>query len=282
MATDSINFINQAMATGLATNNSSIANLNAAGGQYGVGPIFATLSASSPMVFPRAVCVVTETPRMYDNNLAFAYFIKTMMESGARSISGIDLSYTMDSDPVEVGRDGQQIEMPTKAKRQQVSPNIMYPEYIGNPIWNCHHKWLTDTQDPDTDAIGLKNTLDRGEQYDFRLFGATMFVMQPDVTFQASRLVNSWIITNVWPKATGDLGAKVEMTGTHVPERNINYSGFLIHNSDTIAMGQILWAQMQLETVNFRKLATGLGSVNKNIENSGLYRDIKDIIAATK
>lgn len=276
------NFINQAMATGLATNNASIANLNAAGGQYGVGPIYSTLSASSPMVFPRAVITVVNTPRMYDNNLSFAYFLKTMMETLARQVSGIDLNYTLDSHGIEMGRDGQQLEMPTKSKRGQVSPQFTYPEYIGNPIWNAHYKWMTDTQDPDTDAIGLKNTLARGEQFDIGLFGLTFFVMQPDVTFQASRLINSWIITNVWPKTIGDFGAKVEMTGTQVMERSMNYSGYLIHNNDTIAVGQQLWNTMQLEAVNFRKLATGIGSVQENIKNSGLFRDIKDIIAATK
>lgn len=281
MPSDSTNFINQAMSTGLASNNASIANLNAAGGQYGVGPIFSTLSASSPMVFPRSVIVVTETPRMYNNNLAFAYFLKTMMETLARQVSGIDLSLQLDTHGVEMGRDGQQIEMPTKTKRQQVSPQFTYTEYIGNPIWNAHYKWMTDIQDPDTDAIGLKNYIDRGEQFDFRLFGLTMFVMQPDMTFQTSRLLNSWIITNVWPKTFGDFGAKVEMTGTQVMERSVNYSGYIIHNNDTIAVGQRLWNSMNLETVNFRKLATGLGDVNKQIQNSGLYRDIQDIIGAT-
>lgn len=276
-----LDFITQAMAQG-ATNAASVANLAAAGGQYGPGPIYSTLSASSPMVFPRSIVVCTETPRMYNNNLAFSYIIKTLFESGARSVSGIDLDYNLDPGGTEMGRDGQQLEMPLKSKRQPVSPNFVFPEYIGNVVWNTHYKWLTDIQDPDTDAIGLKNTLARGEQFDFRLFGATLMVMQPDVTFQASRIIHSWIITNVWPKGTGALGSKVEMTGTHIPERSINYSGYLIHNADTIAVGQALWNKIQLETVNYRRLATGLGTVEKNIENSGIYRDIKDIIAATK
>jgi len=274
-----IEWITQAMATG-ATGASSVANLAAAGGQYGPGPIFSTLSASSPMVLPRAVIVVTETPRMYNNNLAFSYLIKTAFESGARSVSGIDLGYTLDPGGTEMGRDGQSLEMPLKSKRNPVSPNFVFPEYIGNVIWNMNYKWLTDIQDADTDAIGLKTTLARGEQFDIRLFGATFFVMQPDVTFQASRLVHSWIITNVWPKATGDLGAKIEMTGTHLPERSIPYSGFIIHNNDTIAVGQSLWSQMQLETVNYRKLATGIGSIQDNIKQAGIFRDIQDIIKA--
>lgn len=281
MGTDSTMFINNASALG-ATNSGSIAHLSAAGGQYGTGPLYSTLSASSPLILPRSVIVVTETPRMYNDNLGFAYLLKTLVESCAKSVSGIDLSYTLDEHSQEIGRDGQQIQMPTKSKRTQPSPSFTYPEYIGNPVWNAHYKWLTDTQDPDTDAIGLKNTIARDEHYDTRLFGMTIFVMQPDMTFQARRLINSWIITNMWPKNTGDLGAKVEMTGTHSPERSINYSGYLIHNNDTIAMGQLLWQSMQLETVNYRKLATGIGTVNQNIKNSGLLRDINDVIAATK
>lgn len=280
-AQQQVQWISQAMAQGSA-NAATIANLPAAGGQFGPGPIFSTLSASSPLVMPRSIIVCTNTPRMYDNNLAFSYLIKTLFESCAKSVSGIDLEYTLDAGGTEMGRDGQQLEMPLKTKRQPVSPNFVFPEYTGNLVWNYAYKWMTDTQDADTDAIGLKTELSRGEQYDFQLFGATLMVMQPDMTFQASRLIRSWIITNVWPKGTGALGAKVEMTGTHVPERSINYSGFLIHNSDTDAVGQKLWTTMQLETVNYRKLATGYGSVQKSIEQSGIYRDIKDIIASQK
>jgi hypothetical protein len=123
--------------------------------------------------------------------------------------------------------------------------------------------------------------IDRDEVYDIRLFGCTVMIMQPDMTFQARKLINSWIITNIWPKATGDLGAKIEPTGTHSPERNINFSGYLIHNQNTIEMGKLLWQTMRLESVNYQKLATGMGTVNNNIKNSALLRDINDVMAAT-
>lgn len=275
-----IDFIGQAQAQGAATAG-KIANLAAAGGQYGTGPIYSTMAASSPLVLPRALVVVTETPRMYDNNLSFSFLLKTLFESCAKSWSGIDLQYTLDEAGTEIGRDGQSLEMPTKSKRTQPSPNGTWPEYIGNVVWNAMWKWLTDIQDPDTDAIGLKNIIGRDETYDYQLFGLTMFVMQPDMTFQANRLLQSYIITNIWPKTTGELGAKVEMTGTHVPERSINFAGYQIHNADTNAIGQLLWQTMQLETVNYRKLGTGITGVNNNIKNTGLARDIQDVIKAT-
>ena len=274
------NFINNASALG-SMNDSNIANLTAAGGQYGPGPIFTSLSASSPLVLPRAFICVIETPRMYDNNLAFAYLIKTLMESCAKSVSGIDLNYNTNFNSVEMGRDSQTMETPAKTVRVQPSPTFVWPEYIGNVVWNTMYKWTTDMQDPDTNAVGVKTTMDRDDYFDYRFYGATMFVMQPDTTFQARRLINSYIITNVAPKTTGELGVKVEMTDAPSPERSINFSGFQIHNKDTVEMGKILWQTLQLEGVNYKNLTNGIGAINSNIKNAGIFRDISDVIAAT-
>ena len=154
------NFMNAAN-LGLYNGSSFISNMEAAG-QLGIGIKPGALDAATPLVVPPAVIYVTQIPHMwtiYEDDIALARTIKSMFETHAKSVTGINIGYTLETGQQPMGHDGQEMNAPTVSKRNAVQPNFTYPEVTGNLVFRCHQQWLWDIADPDT-QISLSRLAD--------------------------------------------------------------------------------------------------------------------------
>ena len=68
-------------------------------GQLGLGIKPGALDGATPLVLPPAVVYVTHLPSMWDNprDGALARVVKSLFEDHAKSVSGIEIGYTMES-----------------------------------------------------------------------------------------------------------------------------------------------------------------------------------------
>jgi len=247
------------------------------GSQLGIGFQANALDASTPLVFPPAAIVVLQTPQMYANFPDFGRMIKVMMECHAKEVTGIDFGYTLETQSQPVGHDGQEMAVPTKAKRSAVTPTFTYPELTGNLIWNIHRRWIWDIQNPDTNAS--MEFLDEPNPYALSAYAVSFLAIQFDPTAHHNRISDCAFYTNVFPQMTTELGIERRIGQSKIMERAITYNGYIIHNEQTRALGKTIAEQMKIRRAKYLYASPGVTSIDGKIADAGLQKDLAAILA---
>lgn len=235
-------------------NEEFVANL-IEGGQLGYGFKAGAFDAATPLAFPPAVIVVLQTPMMWDaDNLGddgvLAMTVKSMFECHAKSVTGIDVAYTLDSGDQPVGHDGQTFKVPTQSKRTEVNPSFTWPEVTGNLVYNIILRWIWDINDPDTNA-GLE-FMENPLPFTMSTYALTFMSIQFDQTMHPDRIIDAAIYCNVYPQATGEMGIQRTIGTTEVKERAITFNAYLMHNKYTKFLGREVAKRLNLRSETYQ------------------------------
>lgn len=231
------------------------------GGQNGLGSRVMSLDGATPQPFPPAIVAVIHEPTMWDNGyVTLQRQHKSLWEQHAKTIDGIDFGYQIDEHTLPYGHDGQQYSMPMKTKRTAVSPSISLDEVLGNLAWNIHFMYSRHICHPDTCASVLSAINDDGiPPWVWSTFTFSICVIQPDATALYNRIVDAYVITNMWPSETGNIGVKKELGSTTVPQRTFPHKGIVTHNENTRELGRLIFAAMNIHKVNYDYATTYRG-----------------------
>lgn len=277
---------------GVPSPRSYVANIRDSG-QLGLGMNVPMLDGASALAFPPAIIVVLHTPSMYQEydrlyapsgRPGMRETIKNLFECFAKSVTGIDFGYTVETESNPAGPSGQQIEDPTNTKRSDVSPVFTFQELTGNPVWNIHKRWMSDIQHPDShismagsrDMIAIQR---EGRKPRTRATYSVAFaVIQPDTTHDPDQITGCSIVVNVFPKDIGTFGYERTIGNTQLRERSITYSGLVIDNEYTHELGISLMRNIQMAKVDFMRRAIGYTDVETAIKNSGLQKEVSEAL----
>lgn len=269
--------IQSAEALGLGVGQKAANMIN--GSQLGVGLRPATLDAATPLVFPPAVLVVLQTPSMYKDNPEISQALKSLIESHAKSVTGIDFGYTLETQEQPVGHDGQFMQVPTKSKRSAVSPSFVFSEVTGNLVWNIFRQWLFDIQDPDTNAS--MSRFEVPDTFMSSAYSMTMMAIQFDPTMRPENIIDAAFYSNMFPTDPGgQLGLERQPTQSNVKERTVQFTGHVQHNYTTRELGIKIATELQLAKVNYNKVQPGVTDVNTALKESGLAQEVSSLLAA--
>lgn len=241
--------------------NALVANV-ARSGQLGTGIRLAKLDGATPMVFNPAIAVVLSVPTMWDPWPKLQENLKALMETHAKSITGIDFSYSLETADTPVGHDGQQLSVPTRTTRSQVSPSVTFTEYAGMPIYNLFLTWIKDIQHPDTNASALPTKItSNGDVPGWYMssYSMSMLFIQPDPTGLPDRIQDAFIVANMFPKDIGEIGIQRSLGTTEMKERSISFTGIVQHNENTRELGYRVAEMLQMERINYDFALPGLG-----------------------
>lgn len=219
---------------------SIISNLEV-GGQLGYGIKAGALDAATPLVLPPAVIYVTQTPHMWDvyaEDEVLSRVVKSMFETHAKSVTGIDIGYTLEMGQQPVGHDGQQMDAPTVSKRNAVNPNFTFGEVTGNLVFRVIQTWLWDISDPDTQISMARLETDKLMPFTMSAYALSFIALQFDQTMDYNRLLGAIYITNVMPTATNEFGIKREIGQAAVQDRSISFTGLAIENGYIYNLGK--------------------------------------------
>lgn len=260
--------------------NATIGNV-LSGGQLGLGPRLANIDAATPLVFPPTVAVVTHIPTMMKRVPYMPELLKAIIEQHAKTIDGVDFGYTLEEVDGYILNDGQTVKAPSVAKRTEIAPSITFPEYIGNPIWNMFKTWITMMVQPDTGYSKLSSMLatDDIDPMVFSAFSMDIILIQFDITMLPKNIIDAAFVTTMYPKVTGNLGLKREIGVSQTPERNIEFSGIVQHNTNTFRAGQIIAEMLGLHRANFDVSIPVATQVESEIEDFGLYNEIEEVVS---
>lgn len=259
---------------------SKAGNLNI-GNQLGMGIQIPTLDAATPLVFPPAVVVVLQTPTMYDSKPEIGKMMKNIMECHAKSVSGIDFGYTLETADTPVGHDGQVMAVPTKTKRSAVNPTFTFTEVTGNLVWNLFRQWIWDIQHPDTNASFAEMELyDRvpGDStkyvYTMSTYALSMLVIQFDPTMVPANIIDAAFYTNMFPTATGDLGLERTIATSKTMERSISFTGIVQHNTHVRRIAREVATALNLRRAQYAVSVSNPNSVSNILDATGLAAEL--------
>lgn len=270
-----------------------------ASGQMGIGPRIMNLDGATPQIFPPAVIVMLQTPTMWMNvgsngtkNIR-GKMLKNLWEQHARSISGIDFGYTLNTADSLVGQDGQNLSMPTNTQRTPVSPNVTWVELYGNLVWNFHYMWLMDINHPDTQnsylsAIKAATATNASDDYLQELppwvvstFSCSFMAIQPDPYGTYDRILDAALYTACFPTETGQIGMKKEVNVHEQMERSIPYKAIVQHNDNTREVGALILKAINFHKPDFQR-ATTLATIDGTLNDAGINRATAEAVTAFK
>lgn len=273
---DDRNFLTNAADLGVSANSRAANMINSS--QLGVGLNAATIDGATPQLFTPAVILVMQLPTMYDKKPQLGRMIKAVIESHAKSVTGLDFSYTLETSDAPVGHDGQQLAVPTKNKRSQVNPSFTFNEVTGNLIWNLFRQWMWDIQHPDTNASMA--SIAEVTAYTMSAYSMSMMAIQFDATMRPENILDAVFYTNMFPTTTGELGIERQIATSKLVERTIPFTALIQHNDYVRKVAVDMATKLQLQKVNYNWARTGTSAVQSSIADSGLQKDAAAAIAA--
>lgn len=255
----------------------TVANVSRSG-QNGTGIRITKLDGATPLVFNPVIPVVLTVPTMWNKFPQKQEILRALMETHARNITGIDFSYALETSQVQIGHDGQQMDAPTKTTRSQVNPSATFTEYTGNIIYKFFQDWMFDIQHPDTNASALPamGVMDENMPgWTMSAYSMSMLFIQPDPTGLPDRIIDAFVICNMFPKDMGEIGFQRQLGTSETKERSINFSGIVQHNNNTKELGIRVMKMLGLHRINYNNALPGLaGSVNPN---TAIQEDLKKL-----
>jgi hypothetical protein len=220
------------------------------GGQNGWSPDFSTWLNNQPYVSSPLICLVLEYPR------GFAKFpdadkwigaLKSLCETKAKRIEGLSKRLEVNTDEVPFGGGGQKHEVPTNVTEAPPNISFTWQELVGMPVNRFLTSWInllimnqnTKYADAYTNGIQLTDTL--ADQY-----SATMAFIEPDRSFKSVN--QAWIVTNMFPKGTGDNNAKRDLNSPQeIRELNIEFAGIAQQGAGVNEFAQLLLDRIDIK-----------------------------------
>lgn len=202
---------NSGAATGLQT---SIPDLEL-GGWNGWAPDFTSYLSNQIYVPKPVIPVLLEGPAGFQylqNPEKWLGQLRTLMELRMKSIQGLNRTLEVETTETPVGGSGEVQEDPldVKATRSQIS--YQWDEVYGMAIANFWDLYIrTLIMDPSSKIAniftlaGTKPTDQLADLYSF-----SMLYIEPDQTMGG--VVNAWMSTNMFPKTSGEITARRDMT----------------------------------------------------------------------
>lgn len=260
-------------------NNGTFANIPQSG-QLGVGAHLSLLDGSTPETFNPVVPIVTHTPTMMDKRGNMAEVLKALIERHTKSISGIDVEYTLESADSFTLADGQSAKVPTKSKRAAISPSMTFPEVTGNLVWNLFREWMSMIDHPDTHSSKLSSMPAFGEMdpFIYSFFCMDICWIQFDRTYLPKNIIDASFTTMMFPtNGGGPMGMKKDVGTTEVMERSVSFEAILQHNSNTKSAGIAIAEVLQLHKANFDLAVPITTTISDIASNKGIQAEIAEI-----
>lgn len=239
------------------------------GAQNGWSPDWRTYTNSTPHVSSPLICVLLEPP------LAFNYFkepdkwigaLKALVETKARRIEGLSNRLEVTTDAIPFGGGGQEFEVPTDVKESKPNISFTWTDVYGMPIFRFFKAWINYfIMNPHTKyATGLTENFNLTDLLPDQ-YSCTMAFIEPDRAHK--NVIQSWIVTNMFPKSTGDNNAKRDKESPQeVKELNIEFAGLSQQGEGVNEFSQILLDSFKLGGANPDKQRSMVNEVSARVK----------------
>lgn len=243
------------------------------GGQFGYAPRLTEWVSNQAYVRKNLFAILLEAPRFFQlmpDPQKWVSVLKSLIELHPKTIEGLNAGIKLETDAHNVGGAGEMQDEVTDSKRDRSEPVFTYVEKYGKPIQNFLQQWIQyGIMDPDT-KYPLIGTL-TGQKPDDMLadwYSCSVLFIEPDPTHR--KVVQSWVGTNMFPKETGDITGKRDLTSaSEVVNLSIPFTGIF-----QTGLGTNVFAQKILDAIT-------LDNANPYLRPSVIDKITSDVEAAT-
>jgi hypothetical protein len=196
--------------------------------------------------------------------------LKSLFEVHARTIDGMNATITVETDEHPVGGAGEVQEEFTDTKRERSVPRFTFIEKYGRPIQTFLDFWIRyGLMDPET-KFALLGTLGNSQVGDLLAdwYSATCLFFEPDPLHK--KVNKAWITTNMFPKGTGEITAKRDLTtAQEILTLDVEFTGI-----SQVGLGVNQFAQQILDNIN-------ITNADPFMKNSFISQMSADVAAAS-
>lgn len=219
------------------------------GGQMGYSNVLGEWVSNAAYVQRNIFPILIAAPKFFQNSTHSASLVaqlRALVELHPRSIEGLQSGLSVETASTPVGGAGEEQDEVTNVVRARSTPTFSYFEKYGRPIQSFLSWWIQyGLMDPDTKQANV-GTLASGYPDDMLpdQYAMTMLFIEPDPTHR--KVVKSWLCTNMFPKGTGDILGRRDVTASlTLQELSIEFSAIT-----QVGLGVDRFAQQVMDTVN--------------------------------
>lgn len=235
------------------------------GGQMGFTPNFTQWVSNQQYIRKNLICLLIEAPigfQYLPNPDVWVGTLRALVELHAIRITGLNARLTVEVAETPVGGGGNMQQDPTNVTRERSVPQFSWNEKYGMPVNMFHQGWITNLiMDPDTKFANVatlstasttgSTSNSSGPPTDMLadMYSATMIFIEPDPTH--TRVVKSWLVTNMFPLSTGDITGQRDLTTAQENLTvDITYSGIAQYSLGVDAFAQQLLTSISIAGAN--------------------------------
>lgn len=242
------------------------------GGQHGWAPNLTEWVSNQAYVRRNLVCILLEAPRFFQlmpEPQKWVDSLKSLFELHCRTIEGFNGALTVEIDEHPVGGAGEMQQEFTDVKRARSEPSFGFVEKYGMPIQTFLHHWITyGLMDPDT-KFAMAGTLS-GQKPDDMLadwYSASALFFEPDPTHK--KVVKSWVTTNMFPKGTGEIIGKRDLTSaSELSNLTVEFTGLSQFNLGTNVFAQRILDSINIDNANPYLRESFIQDIHADVSNS--------------
>lgn len=219
------------------------------GGQHGWAPDLTQWVSNQAYVRRNLVCILLEAPRFFSimpDSEKWVQTLKSLFEVHARSIDGFNAGLEVAVEDHPVGGAGEVQHEYTNVTQAASNPSFQFVEKYGMPIQTFIRNWITyGMMDPNT-KFAMVGTLSDNRPQDLLAdwYSCSALFFEPDPTHRT--VVKSWVTTNMFPKGTGEIVGKRDLTSaSEILNLTIEFTGLSQFN-----LGTNYFAQQILDDIN--------------------------------
>jgi hypothetical protein len=231
------------------------------GGQMGFTPNYTQWVSNQQYIRKNLICLLIEAPigfQYLPNPDVWVGTLRALVELHAIRITGLNARLTVDVAETPVGGGGNMQQDPTNVTRERSVPQFSWNEKYGMPVNMFHQGWITNLiMDPDTKFANVATLAtastdsSSGPPTDMLadMYTATMIFIEPDPTH--TRVVKSWLVTNMFPLSTGDIVGSRDLTAANENLTvDITYAGIAQYGLGVDAFAQQLLTSISIAGAN--------------------------------
>lgn len=243
------------------------------GGQMGFSPALAEWVSNQQYVRHNLVALLIEAPKgfaLLPNGASYVTTLRALVELHAISWTGMQAGLTVDVAETPVGGAGQMQQDPTDVKMERSNPVCRLNEKYGMPVAAFLRSWINNLiMDENSKFANIATTGAAPTDMLADMYAMTMLFFEPDPTH--TKVVQSWLITNMYPLGTGEVsGARDITVAGETRTVDVNFTGIAQYG-----LGVDTFAQSLLDTIS-------LSGANPESQEAFVSAIDAQVLAATR
>lgn len=247
--------LNDALLNGKAYNRATTHPvLNAAyGGTMGFSPDLREWVSNAAYVQRNVIALLLEAPAFFqllsDANI-WVSTLRAMVELHPRTIEGLNMGLTVETGETPVGGAGEMQEEYTDVKRARSNPVFTYNDKYGRPFQRFLEYWITyGLMDPASKVANIGTLSNYPTDMLPDRYAMTCLFIEPDPTHR--QVMKSWLCTNMFPKGTGDITGRRDLTSAMaLPDLSIEFTALTQVGAGVDLLGQKMMDYLNITNAN--------------------------------